>query len=128
MSISDEVCDDIPGKPLGWNRENKNFKDTKYTKNKKIRLTVVFMSHTYITMSMPTQKQDKHTTWNIMPLSVAQEKKTAETRFTIKTHTSDEDCMHNTLTLGAENLTTVDVQWCWENLKSTEVAGQEYAH
>jgi hypothetical protein len=36
--------------------------------------------------------------------------KPAETHFTIKTHTSDENCMHNTLTLGAENLTTVDVQ------------------
>jgi hypothetical protein len=51
-----------------------------------------------------------------------------ETRFTIKTHTSVEDCMHNTLTLGAEKLTTVDVQCDAEKTKSAEVLGQEYAH
>jgi len=58
-------------------REQK-FQGHKIYKGQKIRLTVVFIAHTYITMSMPTQKQDKHTTWNIMPLSVAQEKKNGQ--------------------------------------------------
>jgi hypothetical protein len=45
-----------------------------------------------------------------MPLVAQRKKKKTETHFKIKTHTSDEDCMHKTLTLGAEKLTIIDVQ------------------
>jgi hypothetical protein len=38
--------------------------------------------------------------------------------FAIKTHTSDEDCMHKTLTLGAKKVTIVDVQSDAEKTRS----------